>query len=266
MKAREILEHFLSRAPWVDRARTVDRIIVGDPEKEVGRCVVTWIGSFAAVRAAAKRKADLLIVHEPTFWDHWDRSPETRPACAEKLSYIHEHGLVILRNHDCWDGWPEIGIPWAWAQFLGLEGKPVATGPGRYQQRYDIEPVPFGKFAAKVAERTATIGEPMVEAVGDPRKRVSKIGIGTGCYCNVLKFIEVGCDCCIVCDDGANFYWEGVQFAEDRGVSVITVNHGTSEEPGMVTLARYVKEHFAGVKTDHLTQGCRFRLVGTAGA
>ena len=47
MKVREILEHFLSRAPWVDRTKTVDRVIVGDPEKEVSRCLVAWMPSFA---------------------------------------------------------------------------------------------------------------------------------------------------------------------------------------------------------------------------
>ena len=265
MKAKDMLEHFLSRANWVDRSDTVDRIIVGDPETEVRRCSVTWIPSFAAIRAAVKQKADLLLVHEPTFWDHRDASPESKPACSDKLRFILEHGLAIIRNHDCWDGWPEIGIPWTWARLLGLEGKPAVVGPHAYQQRYDIDPIAFGKFAAKVARRTATVGQPTVEAVGDPKKRVSKIGIGTGCYCNIFKFIEMGCDCCIVCDDGENNYWRGVQYAEDIGVSVITVNHGTSEEPGMVALARYVKEHFKGVKVTHIPQGCRFRTVGARG-
>ena len=35
MKAKDLLEHFLSRADWVDRSNTVDRIIAGNPDKEV---------------------------------------------------------------------------------------------------------------------------------------------------------------------------------------------------------------------------------------
>ncbi|HUW56065.1 MAG TPA: Nif3-like dinuclear metal center hexameric protein [Planctomycetota bacterium] len=262
MKAKDVLEHFLSRASWVDRTKTVDRIIVGDPEKEVRRCLVTWMPSFAAVRAAADKGVELILCHEPTFWDHWDKTPETQPLCAEKLRFIHEHGLVIIRNHDAWDGWPGIGIPWAWAKFLGLKGKPAAFGPrGRYQHRYDIDAVPFGEFAADVARRTAAIGEPMVQTVGDPEKPVSRIGIGTGCYCSVFTFVEMGCDCCVVCDDGV-FFWRDVQYAEDIGVPVIRVNHGTSEEPGMVALTQYVNEHLDGVTAEHLPQGCRFRLKG----
>lgn len=46
MKAIEILEHFLSRAPWVDRETTVDRIIAGDGELDFDRCMVTWMPSF----------------------------------------------------------------------------------------------------------------------------------------------------------------------------------------------------------------------------
>jgi putative NIF3 family GTP cyclohydrolase 1 type 2 len=261
MKAKEVLDHFLSRANWIDRADTVDRIIIGDPEKEIRRCAVTWSPSFAAIRAAVKAKADLLLVHEPTFWDHRDVSPETKPECAEKLAFLLKHKLVIIRNHDCWDAWPEIGIPWTWAKFLGLEGLPAVVGPHSYQQRYDIKPIAFGKFAAGVAKCTAKIGEPVIEAAGDLKKPVSKIGIGTGCYCNVFKFIELGCDCCIVCDDGENNYWRAVQYAEDIGVSVITVNHGTSEEPGMVTLAQYLRQSFPSLTVEHLPHGACFRLV-----
>ncbi|HUV38272.1 MAG TPA: Nif3-like dinuclear metal center hexameric protein [Planctomycetota bacterium] len=261
MKAGELLERFLSRAPWVDRSETVDRIIVGDPDKEVDRCLVTWMPSFAALREAARRNIELIICHEPTFWDHWDKAPETKPRCAEKLRFIRDHGLVILRNHDCWDGWPEVGIPWTWAEFLGLEGKPAAEGPKGFQKRYDIKPVAFGAFAAEVARRTAAVGEPVIQTVGDPKKPVSKIGIGTGCYCNVFTYVEMGCDCCVVCDDGG-WYWEGMQYAEDVGLPVIRVNHGTSEEAGMVSLTRYINEHVEGLTAEHLPQGCRYRAVG----
>ena len=261
MKVRDILGHFLSRAEWVDRGRTVDRVIVGDPEKDVDSCLVAWMPSFAAIRTTVEQGVPLLICHEPTFWDHRDDTPENKPHASEKLRFIKEHGLVILRNHDGWDRWPEIGIPWAWATFLGLEGTPAAIGANGYQHRYDIAPVPFGEFARTVAARTATIGEPMVEAAGDPDKPVSKVGIGTGCGCNVFTYVEMGCDVCIVCDDGIS-YWQQVQYAQDKGIPVICVNHATSEEPGMVTLTRYINEHIEGLTAHHLAQGCRFKLVG----
>jgi putative NIF3 family GTP cyclohydrolase 1 type 2 len=261
MKIKEILEHFLSRAEWIDPDKSVDRVIVGDPEKHVSRAMVTWMPSFSAIRTAVERGVELLICHEPTFWEHRDDVPAERAAAVEKKRFVEEHDLAILRNHCCWDRWPEIGIPWAWAAFLGLEGKPSVIGNHGYQHRYDIPPIPFGQFAENVAARTAIIGEPMVEVAGDLEKHVSRIGIGTGAACSVFAYAEMGCDCCIVCDDGAS-YWRQVQYAEDVGTPVICVNHGTSEEPGMVTLTKYINEHFEGVFAEHLPQGCRYQLVG----
>jgi putative NIF3 family GTP cyclohydrolase 1 type 2 len=217
--------------------------------------------SFEALRIAVQNGADLLMCHEPTFWNHLDDKPdETGPSLA-KLRFIEEHGLVVMRNHDCWDRWPALGIPWAWARFLGLKGAPRVVGADGYQHRYDMPSVPLGEFAGRVAERTASLGAPLVEVAGDLDKPVSKIGVGTGCGCDVFVYLEMGCDCCIVCDDGTS-YWRHVQYAADQGVPVICVNHGTSEEPGMATLAQYINEHLDGVAAEHLRQTCPFELVG----
>jgi len=267
VKAVDVNRHFLSQADWVDAAKTVDRVVVGDPQKEVRRVLVTWIASLGAVRAAIERGIDMLMTHEPTFWVHANELEmmETSRIASAKWHAIQQSGLVVLRNHDAWDRWPAIGIPWAWARFLGVGEKPVATGANGYQHRYDIEPVPLDEFAARVARRTATIGESAVQVVGDGRKPVSRIGIGTGCACDIHTFQEMGCDVSIVCDDGS-CYWAGIQRAEDDAHAVIRVNHGTSEEPGMATLTRYINEHLPGLQAEHLPHGSTFRLVGrTAG-
>ena len=47
----------------------------------------------------------------------------------------------------------------------------------------------------------------------------------------------------------------------DIGHPVIRVNHGTSEEPGMVTLTRYINEHVPGLTAEHIPHGSSFRLV-----
>ena len=261
MKVREIREHFLSRADWVDRNNTVDRVIVGDPDADVDHCIVTWIPSFAALRTVVERGVELLICHEPTFWDHGNDSPDNGMDCTEKLSFIKKHNLTILRNHDMWDWFPEFGIPWSWARFLGLGTTPAALGEHNCHHRYDIPPVPFGEFARRIAARTGRIGEPLIEVVGDPDRPVSKIGIGTGCGSDIFTYLNLGCDCCISCDDGRN-YWRCIQYAADRDVPVICVNHATSEEPGMISMTKYINEHIDGLTAEHLPQGCRFRLVG----
>lgn len=262
MKAKDLVEHFLARADWVDRGRTVDRVIAGNPEVDVSRCLVTWMPAFPVLRAMARRGVRLLVCHEPTFWNHVDDRPGD-PFAQEKLAFIEKHGLVVVRNHDAWDRWPAVGIPWAWARHLGLGPAPVAQGAAGYQHRYDIAPVTLGEFARRVAARCATLGEPAVQVTGDPAQPVSRIGVGTGCGCDLAAFQGMGCDCSIVCDDGS-CYWAGIQRAKESGHAVIRVNHGTSEEPGMVTLAAYINAQLPGLQAEHVPHGSSFRLVGAA--
>jgi putative NIF3 family GTP cyclohydrolase 1 type 2 len=261
MKVKDILEHFLSHADWVDRQTTVDRVIVGDAETEVGICLVTWMPTFRVLRHMVERNIRLLICHEPTFWNHWDKRLENDAGIQEKLKFILDNKLVILRNHDCWDRWPDVGIPWAWAGFLDLGNKPVDIGADGYQHRYDIDPVPLKAFARGVAGKCASLGEPLVQVTGDDSQVVSRIGIGTGCGCDISIYQRMNCDCSIVCDDGT-LYWEGIQRAEEAGHPVIRVNHGTSEEPGMVTLTEYINTQLDGLHAEHLPHGCTFHLLG----
>ncbi len=264
MKIREIREHFLSRATWLQRDTTVDKIIVGDPEIDVDRCMVTWMPSAQAIQTVVARNIRLMVCHEPTFWNHYDEQPDSDAEIQAKLTFIQDHGLVILRNHDAWDRWPDTGIPWSWARFLALGNHPVAVGADGYQHRYDIDPVPLEAFARHVAARCATIGEPWIQVTGDVTQPVSRIGIGTGCGCAISTSRQMGCDCSIVCDDGS-CYWADIQRAQDQGHPVIRVNHGTSEEPGMVTLTDYINAHLDGLHADHLPHGSTFQLIGERG-
>lgn len=263
MKAIDLLHHFLSSADWVDPETTVDRIIIGDPQKELHKVLVTWITGWRAVRRAAAEGCDAIVTHEPTFYVHRDEldNMPADPVAQAKKAFLEKKGVVVLRCHDVWDRMPDIGIPWAWARHLGLGNRPAGVGAAGYQHRYDIPPVALDTLARRVAERTALLGEPAVQVLGDGSRQVAKVGIGTGCCCRVSVFQEMGCEVSIVCDDGTT-YWSNLQLADDADHSVIRVNHGTSEEPGMVTLARYIDEHVPGVSATHLPHGSSFRLVG----
>ena len=261
MKVEAILEHFLERANWVNRAKTVDRIIIGNPDEEVDFCTVSWMPSFNVIRESVKRGARLLICHEPTLWDHWDNLQKADPLARDKIRFIEKNKLTILRNHDCWDLWPVYGVPWRWAEFLGFKGQPTSTSVEGFLHRYDVPPLTLQQLARKVARRCAKVGESKVQVVGELSQRVSRIGIGTGCYCDMREFIRMGCDCTIICDD-SGWYWEQVQMAEDLGIAVIRVNHGTAEEYGLEGLAEYINQHMNGaLRAEFIRHGCSFKLV-----
>lgn len=262
LKAIDIHNHFISCADWINPECTVDKIILGDPNKEIHRVLVTWISSFHAIRTAVEQHFDMIITHEPTFWNHNNEQEEMDKGelGLAKKKYILESGLVILRCHDVWDKMPEIGIPWAWARFLGLGKTPKAIDRSETQHRYDIGPVTLDVLAGMIAEKTAILGEPFIQVIGNSHQIVSKVGIGTGCGCDIATFQKMGCDVSIVCDDGS-CYWSNISRATDGNHPVLRVNHGTSEEPGMVTLTEYVNTHFSEVNAVHIPHGSCFRLI-----
>ena len=55
MKAIEIANHLLSLVNGIDTKDTVDKIIIGNPNKEIKSILVTWISSFEAVSCRFSR-------------------------------------------------------------------------------------------------------------------------------------------------------------------------------------------------------------------
>ena len=263
MKAIDINKHLLALADWVNPETTCDKIIIGNPEKEISRALVTWISSYDAIRHAAQNGYDIVITHEPTFWESPDDLSEMmdKDAGIAKKKYIEDHDLVVLRCHDVWDIIPEIGVNWAWPRFLGFVETPVAISENKCQHRYDVQPMRFSELVEKITKKTAELGEPNLQIIGDKNAIVSKIGIGIGCATDPRITRDMGCDVSLVCDDGTT-YWKHLQWAVDDNHPIIRVSHGTSEVPGMVTLAEYINKNLSDVSATHLPYVVPYRLSG----
>ena len=98
MKAFEIMNELFAAAPG-DYSVTCDTLKAGSPEKEVGKIAVSMFATPEIVRRAAEWGADLLIVHEPTYYNHMDVHSDEALEC-EKRALIEKSGLTIYRNHD----------------------------------------------------------------------------------------------------------------------------------------------------------------------
>ena len=102
---------------------SVDRIIIGKPDKPVSSVATAWLPYFETCREAWQGGADVLIAHEPSFYTHWDLdahegdffdAPEAGTqaylhAVKEKRNWLEHSGLAIIRCHDVLDALPEWG-------------------------------------------------------------------------------------------------------------------------------------------------------------
>lgn len=257
MNTNQIREHLLARAPWVDREHTVDTIKAGDPAREIERVGVGWISSIENLRLAHELGCELFITHEPTFWEHAASERQyrdTEPGLT-KQRFLDDTGLVVLRVHDIWDNWPQIGIRDAWARGLGLT-EFVGQDETRWHATYAIPETTLRDFAQQVADRVASLGQDSVQVMGDPAMRVSRPAVGVGCGGPDVDMVALGADVLIVCFDGAS-YWRTRQRFSELGVGVIAVEHGTSEMWGIAHLARYLERTFPALTVHYFDRHAR---------
>ena len=246
---REIQHYLLSNSPWVDPKTTVDTVKSGNPDREIAKAGVCWFGDLGTMMAAHESGCELLVVHEPIFWDHHkDEAPwRTKAPGTSKQRFLDESSLVILRAHDTWDQWPEIGIRDSWAAGLGLTTRIKESEGHRYHAMYEVTPRPLHQFARYIAERIRSTGEDSVQVIGDPNRIVSRPALGVGCIGPDTDMVDAGADVVIVCYDGAP-YWMVRERIVEQGAAVITVEHGTSEMWGIENLCRHLTEVFPAIE------------------
>jgi hypothetical protein len=115
LTAREVVQriHEHVGVPWQEE--TVDTFKAGDPDTRITGIAVTMMATFDVLQRATSSGANLIITHEPTFYNHLDvfteiPQKENDPVLAEKLAFIKEHHLVVWRFHDHWHSRAPDGI------------------------------------------------------------------------------------------------------------------------------------------------------------
>ncbi|MDH7601062.1 MAG: Nif3-like dinuclear metal center hexameric protein [Armatimonadota bacterium] len=259
MTAQELFDHFRKMGTWVNWNATTDHFQIGDPNTEIKAVAVGWQARLDALKKAHALGCNLFITHEQFEYPEPQvaRKGEIQPYEANKRRFCEEKGLVVFRCHDVWDRVPHIGIVDAWAAHLGL------TGGSAGNAMEAVHPAPVStlqELAEYVLEKTKPLGQDSVEMVGDPKAKITRVGIGCGAGTDYHKMVQLGADAIIGTDDGMHYWAEG-SWVLDKGLPLVLVNHTVAEEPGLKKLAEYIESTF-GIKAHHIPLGSMYRLVG----
>ncbi len=98
MKAIDIINELFSVSDKVGE-NTCDTIKSGSGDADVTKVAVSMFATPDVVRAAHEWGAELLIVHEPTYFNHMDNHSDESFE-VEKRRYIESTGITICRYHD----------------------------------------------------------------------------------------------------------------------------------------------------------------------
>src|SRR5260370_39933968 len=110
LTARDVVERIKQNigVPWTEP--TVDTFKDGDSTTRVTGVAVTMMATFDVLQRAAAGGANLVITHEPTFYDHLDKlhglEAEDDPVTAGKRDFIRQHHEVVVRMPAHWQPRP----------------------------------------------------------------------------------------------------------------------------------------------------------------
>ena len=260
MTCQDIANHFKQIGTWVNWDKTTDTFKAGDPSRQVKKVAVAWKASFDAIRQAVSKGADMLVSHESICVRGAD-GPEINSALpTEKLKFdfLEETGLVVFRCHDTWDRIKDIGIRDTWVKKLNFNGKIVYDGYPFYVT--EISPTSVSEVAEHIANQIKPLGQNGVIACGNLDKKITKIGTGTGAIVDPIGLRDTGAQLGVISDDYYVHVRMGVHMNE-LDFPVILVNHGVSEEWGIMNLASYLQKAFPAIEVFHIPQYCPYKII-----
>ncbi len=276
-KRREIITagdlHAYLRSLYEIKKLSVDRIIIGDSGTKIKKAGTVWTPYFKTLKDAVSRGINVLIVHEPTFYRHWDLETQEKSlfnspspaneqymeAVEVKKKWIEENGLVIIRSHDVPDIIKNIGMPYALGRKIGFKNEDIVKSKDYYNV-YRINKDKASNVAKKIAYSLKDLDQPGVAFYGDPERYISTVGLGTGCICDPQNYAELNPDLYIAIDDTIRT-WIQTTYSEDTGIPLVVINHGTAEEMGMRLLNEFLTRNIPGLEFIHLNQGCSYRWI-----
>jgi putative NIF3 family GTP cyclohydrolase 1 type 2 len=248
--ANEIVEQIKAHVgvPWQEP--TVDAFKAGDPQGRVTGIAVTMMATLDVLQRAAANRQNLIITHEPTFYDHMDNPAqlpqgEDDAVLKEKRAFIAEHHLVIWRFHDYWHRRKPDGIEAGNVRALGWEGYQDPSN----QYLFTIPETTVAKLAEELRVK---LHAAVSRIAGDREMKVTRVAFSPGSAgfhreTGALEMPDVQ-----VLIAGETHEWETVEYVTDarsegRAKALILLGHIASEQAGMEECARWLRTFLTGV-------------------
>lgn len=234
--------------------KTCDTIKAGEPEKQLHRVAVSMFATVDVIRAAHEWGADMLITHEPTYYDHMDRIKDD-PVSRAKKSMIEESGMVIFRYHDHMHFRDVDAITEGECYYLGLKGKIEKTP---YAASYILnaeQPI----TAIGLARRIETeLGVSQVRIAGDRYSEAMRIALCFGTPRGVFDLLRSEDIQMVITGEACE--WQLCEYARDAAAlginkSVLVLGHIGSERDGMRLLAERMRKNYTEFETAYLECG-----------
>ena len=248
---RRIEQHYSVAPP----TNTVDTIKAGDPSTPVTGIAVTFLDDMHVLREANKRGLNLVITHEPTFYNHLDDTAffAEDPVYREKLSFIEQHHMVVFRFHDQMHSISPDPVAIGFLEVMGWQGYVDFGDPFHVT-------IPRTTLLELSRELAKKLGAQSLRVVGDPSLSITHVAIIPGAAGTQRQIVALRSDNVEVLIVGEVPEWETIAYVRDaseqgRRKALILLGHEVSEEDGMKKVLDDLRALFPKVPVAHLSAG-----------
>ncbi len=225
------------------RPDTVDTFKAGDPDTPVTGIAVTMMATLDVLKRAAAEGKNLIITHEPTFYNHQDTTAALAdlhdPVLAEKEQFIRDHHLVVWRFHDGWHARKPDGIQEGMTRALGWQSLQKPNEPHLFRH-------PEVTLDALATELKTKLKIRVLRVVGMSTMPVSDIAMMPGAADSLSQMKLLQRDDVQVLIIGETREWETVEYVADavtehKPKALIILGHIPSEQAGMEECTRWLR-------------------------
>ncbi len=259
LTAAQVLETIKANlnCPW--NSETVDTFKAGNPNTPVTGIVTTFMATYPVLQNAVALNCNFIIAHEPTFYnhlDHRDWAGENDQVVADKLKFINDHQLVILRLHDHWHCNTPDGILVGMARQLGWTAYQSTSEPHLFT-------LPSITLKAFANELNTKFPGSAIRVVGDPELKISKVALVPGAPGSQTQIRFLQRDEVDVVVSGESPEWEAAEYVRDAATegkpkALILIGHDNSEEAGMDYFSTWLKPLVPGIPVHFVPAGNPF--------
>ena len=233
---------------WQDQ--TVDTFKSGDVNSPVVGIATTFLANLDVLQRAKERGLNMVITHEPTFYNHFDETERygDDPVLKAKLKFIEENDMVVWRFHDHWHMTQPDGVYKAFMDKLEWTD---------YSQEQDFFIIPETTLNELAISLKTILRIKTMRVIGDPEMRLTNVAVRLGAPGSMAQIDMLKRKSVDVLIGGESQEWETVEYVRDAisadmNKAVIFLGHAISEEPGMEYCAEWLQTFISEVPIEFI--------------
>jgi putative NIF3 family GTP cyclohydrolase 1 type 2 len=257
---QEIMELILKEGSLAPLKETVDTLKAGKADQVVTGIVTTMFPTIAVIEEAARQKANFIIAHEPTFYNHTDNPDwvENNSVVKQKQQLLEKHGMVVWRFQDYIHRLQPDAISYGVAKKAGW--LPY------YQTGQSTLTIPATTLGNLVQHLKTSLGITQLRVIGDSGQACQRLVLLPGAIGGQRQVAAAEREKPDVLIVGEAPEWETVEYIRDarllgRKIALIVLGHAVSEEPGMEYFVEWLQPRLPDLKITHVASKDPFRWL-----